>query len=584
MAHAPAVDRDATRSSRDPAPAAAAAVPAARRLTAAAGLLLWPLALAALLAGVASTPLMDPDEGRNAEVAREMAESGDFVVPQLNGLPYLDKPVLFFAAGAAAMRALGTTELAARLPSLLATLATLALVATFGAHRHGRAHGGLAALAFATCPLVVCFARLAIFDALLSLWVTAACLTFWLGWERKGAGWWVAGWCAAGLATLTKGPVGIAFPLAVCLVYAVLARRPLRRLFHPAGVVAYVLLVAPWLFGVYARHPDFFHYALVRETFERMTTERMNRTEPFWYFVPLLLAGALPWSLLPIAGVGRVAAVWRARADTAREEVLLWVWIVLPFVLFSLGQSKRPGYILPLFPAVALLAARIFLSDPEARRRAGVGTLALTAGGGVVLLLGSGVIAGLLSKTPGIAAALRDVGPWVGGALLALAAAVGTAVARGAGAGWLSAFALPTVVLALGLQGVIAALGEHRSTRTLAAGIRNATPPASRVVGVGAYPPSLPFYLDSRVMLSTVHGVELTSNYIKDNVARLRDVPDSSLRPPRWWRSEMENCRTPTVFVVRAEAAVKRAALSERLPLLVETPRYAAYGPCGGEG
>ena len=100
---------------------------------------------------------MDPDEGRNAEVAREMAESGDFVVPHLNGLPYLDKPILFFALAAASIRVLGVSELAARMPSLLFCIATAAMIAAFGWHRFGRATGTLAGLALLTSPLVLGF-------------------------------------------------------------------------------------------------------------------------------------------------------------------------------------------------------------------------------------------------------------------------------------------------------------------------------------------------------------------------------------------------------------------------------------------
>jgi 4-amino-4-deoxy-L-arabinose transferase-like glycosyltransferase len=138
------------------------------------------LVLAALALGwdLGGGRLLDPDEGRNAEVAREMATTHDYLVPHLDGLPYLDKPVLYFAAAAAAMQILGPSELAARLPAYLATLATIALVIWFARRRYGADAGWLAGLALATMPMVLVYARTTIFDSSLSLFTTAAVIAF----------------------------------------------------------------------------------------------------------------------------------------------------------------------------------------------------------------------------------------------------------------------------------------------------------------------------------------------------------------------------------------------------------------------
>src|SRR5882762_3287530 len=137
------------------------------------------LCVAAALAlgwGLSSWRLLDPDEGRNAEVAREMALSHDYLVPHLDGLPYLDKPIVYFAAAAVTMAVFGPSEAAARLPAYLSTLATLVLLVAFARRRWGRDAGWLAGLAFVTMPLVLAYARETIFDATLTFFITAAIL------------------------------------------------------------------------------------------------------------------------------------------------------------------------------------------------------------------------------------------------------------------------------------------------------------------------------------------------------------------------------------------------------------------------
>src|SRR5438046_5168340 len=174
--------------------------------------------------------LFDPDEGRNAEVAREMAQSNDYVVPHLDGLPYLDKPIVYFAAAAAMMELFGPTEAAARLPAYLATLATIALLVWFARRRWGDAAGWLTGLAYATMVLPLAYARTAIFDSTLTLCTTAAIV--WFADERP-----VAAWAAMAVGALTKGPIAIAIPLLALVSHAAATGTPVRRLFpwrHPA--------------------------------------------------------------------------------------------------------------------------------------------------------------------------------------------------------------------------------------------------------------------------------------------------------------------------------------------------------------
>src|SRR5438034_7789641 len=238
------------------------------------------LLLAAVLAmafDLGGYPLFDPDEGRNAEVAREMAQTNDYLLPHLEGLPYLDKPVVYFAAAALAMEVLGPTETAARLPAYLFTLATIAVVVLFAKRRWGPDAGWLAGLALATMPLVLAYARATIFDSALAFCSTVAILAFWD--ERP-----VLAWAAIGLGALTKGPVAILIPLATTLPHALLTGRPLRRPFPWLGLGAFAVIALPWFIAVSVRIPEFPHYVFVRETLERVTTTKFHRTAPIWYY------------------------------------------------------------------------------------------------------------------------------------------------------------------------------------------------------------------------------------------------------------------------------------------------------------
>src|SRR5262245_36101226 len=207
------------------------------------------LTVAILLVRMGSYPLIDPDEGRNAAVAREMAVTNHYLVPRLNGLPYLDKPFLFFALDAAAIETLGPSERAARLPSLLFTLLTVLLVAWHARHLDGGEAGWIAAAALLTTPLTIAFATTVIFDGVLTFFVTLALIAFHRAVEEiKGASvrtpsrWTLVAWMAMGLGVLTKGPVALALPLLVAAPYAVW-RRAWRGVLDPFGALTFGLVV-----------------------------------------------------------------------------------------------------------------------------------------------------------------------------------------------------------------------------------------------------------------------------------------------------------------------------------------------------
>ncbi len=532
-------------------------------------------------------PLLEPDEGRNAEISREMAVSNNYLIPHLNGLPYVDKPVLYFAAGAISMKVLGASELAARLPSLLFTLATLTLVWWFGTKTLGAIGGAVAAAAVGAAPLTLAFARTVIFDSALTFFVTLSICGFYLAAEiprsnseatkKERAAWMtVLGWVGLALAVLTKGPIGLALPLMVMLPYLGWRKR-VDALWDPVAVLVFVAIVLPWIFVMSREVPDFLEYALVTETFKRLTTDELHRTGPLWYFVPIILAGSLPWSVVALSG-------WKhghPRRDVSgswdRRVVLLLLWIVVPLVFFSLSQSKRPHYVLPLIPPIGLLVGLLWRETrPHGTRGGGVALVAC----GVLVFLAPTIVGALLNLDTAVGAAIPGTARALGAVCL-LSGVAGLVFSHRRD---IALFALSVPVVAIPFVSVklMNAIGSDRSARDLAAAVEQVMTERTEIVAIQAYPLSLPFYLGRDFRIATSDGSELTSNYITRSYSRLLAVPGSPLRPADWWLDALADCRPPRVFVVRTDNATARSLLEARLPLIASNRKVAAYGPCGG--
>ena len=499
-------------------------------------LLVCALAPAIYLGGF---PLLDADEGRNAEVGREMAETNDYVMPRLNGLPYLDKPVVYFAAEAAAMEVLGPTELAARLPAYLFTLATAAVVFWF-ARRTG-ADPYVATIAFLSMPLTIAFARTVIFDSALMFFCVVALATFYIAIEEKDARWSLVAWAAMGLAMITKGPVTFVLVLFVAIPYAI-KRRAVRVVFPLLGLVLFVAVIAPWVWGVMQVVPEFLRYVLVTETAERMATTALKRTGPPWYFVPYLIAGALPWSLVALFNIRKLR----------HKPQLLYIilWIAIPFVFFSINQSKRPQYILPLMPGIALLIAHIW---SEAKTRATA--IVLAAFG--ALFLAAPFFFHRTKMKPEVAAVADDTALFLG-----IAFALGGVVALFAKRRELAlvALSLPMIAIPLLANPLMNALGERRSTKSFIAELRPHLTPQTEVIGVEAFTGSMAFYLERPIVVVTEDASELTSNYLVRRYEMFTTNPASPLKSLPYFERSLATA-TPRVYVLRNNDAKRRGVL-----------------------
>ena len=329
--------------------------------------LLWLLPVALLFWNLGFSAFWNPDEGRYVAASYEMAHpfdgaAPDWLVPHLDTVPRLNKPPLIYWTMAVSMRAFGAREWSARLVPALASLSVLILIAVWGARVWNARTGWAGAMAWASGVGVVAMGRIANTDMLLCAAIALTMFgTFWAT-ELQGARRWQMGALAGvgmGLALLAKGPVGVALPLLFMLVYLTLAGRwkyaPWGALMLALGVA--LVIGAPWFGAVEAQRPGFAKSFLGDENLKRFQGDKdFHKATPFWYYLPVVAGGLLPWTgfLAPALGVWR-RAFGLVEARQARAQLFLTVWAVLLTAFFSASGTKLMSYVLPAFPALALL-------------------------------------------------------------------------------------------------------------------------------------------------------------------------------------------------------------------------------------
>jgi 4-amino-4-deoxy-L-arabinose transferase-like glycosyltransferase len=307
--------------------------------------------------------LVKPDEGRYAEIPREMVASGDWVTPRLNDIKYFEKPALQYWATAAAYSAFGEHHWTARLwPALTGFLGILA-VWLAGLKLYGPRAALYGAAALGGSILWVLIGHINTLDMGVSFFLSMAIFGFVLAQRdaasaRETRNAMLLAWGALGLAVLSKGLIGLVLPGAALVLYTLWQRDwALWRRLHPGkGLVLLLAITAPWFVAVSLANPEFFHFFFIHEHFERFMTKAHGRYQPMWYFLPILAVGFLPWTLALIGGMA--GPFRREGAARFRPDRFLLVWIAVVFGFFSVSSSKLVAYILPLFPAAALLAGR----------------------------------------------------------------------------------------------------------------------------------------------------------------------------------------------------------------------------------
>jgi 4-amino-4-deoxy-L-arabinose transferase-like glycosyltransferase len=305
--------------------------------------------------------LVRPDEGRYAEIAREMAVTGDWITPRLNGIKYFEKPPLQYWMTAAAYNAFGEHEWTARLWAALTGFAGVLMVGFAGVRLFGRQAGFYSAIVLASSVLYAAIGHINTLDMGVTFCLTLGLLGFLLaqrgeGRTRETLLWMWLAWTAMGFGFLSKGLIGLALPAAAMVAYALVHRDIsfLKRLEPFAGIAIMLAIALPWTIAVSIANPEFARFFFIHEHFERFLTQVHHRMAPWWYFVPILIAGMLPWTAM--LGQALIAA-WKGdpsgRSFKPRRFLLLYAAVILLF--FSASQSKLPSYILPIFPALALL-------------------------------------------------------------------------------------------------------------------------------------------------------------------------------------------------------------------------------------
>lgn len=380
------------------------------------------LLLLAMLLGIpflqflGKLPLIDPDEGRYAEIPREMLERGDLITPTLNYVTYFEKPPLLYWVNAASMKLFGVTEFAARLPSALAGLLTVLATYIIARRLYDRRTALLSSFILGTSTGFVIQSRIILTDMLLTFCLTAALGAFIIADRNEGRRaaplpcYLFYAFCA--LAVLAKGLIGIVFPAGIIFCYLLLSARwsTLSRIRPASGALLLLLLAAPWFIAVSQRNPDFARFFFIHEHFERFTSRVHGRYQPFWFFVPILAVTMLPWSFfIP----GALQRAWRDRHHEGGPGLFLFLWVVLVFLFFSKSNSKLIPYILPVFPPMAILIATRFSAMMDERGREI--KLAVILLGGVLTLLGCAAIG--YPGLPRTAASLAALAPSLAGPL-----------------------------------------------------------------------------------------------------------------------------------------------------------------------
>ena len=377
---------------------------------------LWWLVIAVALiwfSNLEYRKLIKPDEGRYAEIPREMVVSDDWTTPRLNGLKYFEKPPLQYWATAVAYEVFGQHQWTSRLWAALTGFAGILSIWFAGLRLFGREAANYAAILLGSSMLYALMAHINTLDMGVTFFLTLGILALLLAQQGYGSlqnrrelvkmqdaaqrvtrhtgevgeeqastqqvikasrNWMIVAWAALGLAVLSKGLMGLVLPGAALFIYMAVQRdfSVLKRMHWLPGVTVFLLITVPWFYLVMKANPEFFQKFFIYEHFTRFTTKELGRYQPWYYFVPILLLGMLPWTVLMFDTLLRT---WRgsrlpggnSRGRAFNAARFLLVWAVFIYLFFTVSGSKLPSYLLPMFPALALLMGKQ-LAEMDTRR------------------------------------------------------------------------------------------------------------------------------------------------------------------------------------------------------------------------
>ncbi|MFQ5665917.1 MAG: phospholipid carrier-dependent glycosyltransferase [Candidatus Binatia bacterium] len=446
-------------------------------------------------------PLNEPDEPRYAEIAREMIQRGDWVTPHLNYVKYFEKPPLIYWLTAANFTLFGMSELVTRLWPALFGLLGIVMTYAIGRAMYGAWTGYVGAALLAATPLYFGLSQILILDMPLAALITVALGAFWFAQHdpRRRRRFVVLLYGATALAVLAKGPVAALLTGGIIIAFLLLRgdRAALRWVISAPGIGLFLVIVLPWFVLVSHRNPEFIDFFLVNQHLDRFLRPAEHR-QPLWFFLPIVLAGMLPWSACCVLapGIMRRFFVRLMQRRLSAAAVYCVVWSAVVFVFFSLSGSKLATYILPMFCPLAILGARFFRHVVASRhtallRRCGV--MFLVVAGGAVL--GGAITSALVAHWR-----VELIVPrlYAGAAVLAAAGGLSLLLLRQAACTGRTQRSLAVLVLGiLALQVVaISGRGVAAEYRSLGLAIRQQAGPADEVVLYHHYTQGITYYAD----------------------------------------------------------------------------------------
>jgi 4-amino-4-deoxy-L-arabinose transferase-like glycosyltransferase len=471
-------------------------------------LLLALLAIFITFGGLDERKLANPDEGRYSEISREMAASGDFVTPRLNGLKYFEKPPLQYWATAVSFSLFGENEFTARLYTALSALGCILLVAYTGKRIFDEETGMLAGLVMLSAPYFAIMSEVVTLDMGLTFWMTLTMSSVMISQhtstEISRRRWLCAAWAGMAAAVLSKGLIGIVFPAGTVFLYCVFQRnfRLLWKLEWLAGSLIFFAITVPWFVLVSIKNPEFPQFFFIHEHVERFLSTVHRREQPWWFFVPILFLGFLPWviAFIPacVQGWQRPAHVCRESGTFAPHKFVL-IYSVFILLFFSKSGSKLPHYILPMFPVLALVIST-YVRAIDAKRLAWLVLPVLP----LALLGAYAAWVAPDGRNPFSRQLYADMSVWVVGAALSIALAVIASFSlMRAQRKWLGVLVLclGTIVGMELIERGYERISPLQSSFALSESIKLHLTPETRLYSVGNYEQSLPFYLKRTLTL-----------------------------------------------------------------------------------
>jgi len=449
--------------------------------------------------------LVPPDEGRYAEMAREMFLTGDWITTRLNGIKYFEKPPLQTWMNALSFAAFGLGEWQARLWTGLCGFGGVLLTGYTGRRVFGARAGFYAALALGSSLFWVASGQIDSLDMSLSGMMAIALCSLLIAQQDSATpaqqrNWMLLCWAGMALAVLAKGLIGLVLPGAVLVLYTVFSQdwKIWTRLHLGKGLLLFFAIATPWFVLVGLRNPEQPHFFFIHEHFERFLLKTHHREGAWYYFVVLLIPGIMPWlGVLPQSLWGAM----RRQPGTFQPKLMLLIWAVFIFFFFSYSSSKLPGYILPIYPALALLIGTCLENTSRRSRLLAAGLLVVV---GVAAVLAVPKMSTVAMHTPTERALLDHYEPWVltAGILLAAGGALALLHARHLRRD----HAVLTMAVAgfLAVQLILAGFepyGNLRAGKALAPRIKAELAADTKIYSVGTYEQSMTFYLGRTVTL-----------------------------------------------------------------------------------